>query len=177
MSDLKIEKGIPLPSRMRYPLRYMKTGDSFFVPCADEDQAKVQRRASGSCAKLRGLGKFSVRQVEGGVRVWKIEDANDAVMRDEPFLDHQLGIWRIVEAARLLHACHMWTMPRAAPKRGETISKGSHTRWTRRLGSASADDVRQSWCDENASRSLQMATRAVARDTEFAQNAEANEGR
>ena len=77
MSEFKIEKGLALPPRKgaRYPFREMEVGDSFFVPCPDEEKIKRQNRLSGASArpKERGLGKFSVRQVEGGLRVWRTE--------------------------------------------------------------------------------------------------------
>ena len=79
MSDFKVEKGIPVPPRQaRYPFREMKVGESFFVPCTDEEKARIQNRLTNSCAKARGFGTFTVRRVEGGVRAWKIEEADDA---------------------------------------------------------------------------------------------------
>ena len=78
MSYFKIEKGIPAPRRnARYPLRKMVTGDSFFVPCADEEKAKTQKRLGVAGYSIGGAGAFVVRQVEGGVRVWKIKEEND----------------------------------------------------------------------------------------------------
>ena len=78
MSDFKIEKGIPAPpERLRYPFREMKVGDSFFVPCSDEEKRRVANRMRSSASKRRGLGAFSLREVEGGVRAWKIEEENN----------------------------------------------------------------------------------------------------
>ena len=64
---------------MLYPFLEMKIGDSFFVPCSDEKKTRTQNKYSrAACNKGHGDGKFSSRQVEGGVRVWKIEEKDDA---------------------------------------------------------------------------------------------------
>ena len=79
MSDFKVEKGIPFPRvRLRYPFREMKVGDSFFMPCADEEKRRIARRLSSTTSNPKNGGRFTVRRVEGGVRVWKIEEENDA---------------------------------------------------------------------------------------------------
>jgi hypothetical protein len=75
----KIEKKVPTPpkptnSRAKYPWREMDIGDSFFVPCKKEDMVKF-RKSLGACAcapKLKPL-KFTVRYVDGGVRVWRVK--------------------------------------------------------------------------------------------------------
>jgi hypothetical protein len=78
----KIEKGIELPKRtggsgrtgrnkfptLHYPWKDMEVGDSFLV-------AGRTTRKVGSAATLAGNRygmKFTVRAVEGGVRVWRI---------------------------------------------------------------------------------------------------------
>lgn len=77
---LAVEKDIPIPEashrKRRYPLDQMEVGDSFLVPT---DPAmtfrKLQAKASSSVAYAHGtLGgrRFVTRQVEGGVRVWRI---------------------------------------------------------------------------------------------------------
>lgn len=71
--EVKIEKGIPLPSRggangnAKYPWRTMEVGDSFLVP------AKTPRKFSAHMAQAqRNTGhKFASRTVEGGCRVWR----------------------------------------------------------------------------------------------------------
>ena len=69
---IKIDKGIPIPPRNRYPFAEMSIGDSFFT-------ADTKGNISALCwaySKRHG-GKFSMRAtVEDGVtgyRVWRIE--------------------------------------------------------------------------------------------------------
>ena len=70
---VEIEKNIPVPKKTRrkpykYPFPYVEIGDSFFVA------GKNQRFFGASVSKAgKTLGcKFTVRTVEGGVRVWRI---------------------------------------------------------------------------------------------------------
>lgn len=72
---IKVEKGIPIPEKPRkggkpakYPWATMDVGDSFFV-----EGVPLANFASGAynAAKLLNR-KFSLRTVEGGVRVWRI---------------------------------------------------------------------------------------------------------
>lgn len=72
--QIKIEKGVPLPvGRGKYPWREMDVGDSFFVP--DVTGVKLSAAASAYTIRCRSTGKpvpkFSVRNVDGGVRVWR----------------------------------------------------------------------------------------------------------
>ncbi len=82
---LPIETGIPLPkpkSRPRiYPLKEMQKGDSFFlVVPADPPETFEHRRAGRQkrmaavlrTQRVRTIGKFIARQVDDGVRVWRI---------------------------------------------------------------------------------------------------------
>jgi len=68
----QIEKGIPLPSGCKsclYPLKDMEVGDSFLV------EGGVDKNIRGSISnwkKKRPEMKFAVRNVEGGVRVWRV---------------------------------------------------------------------------------------------------------
>lgn len=67
-----IEKGIPRPSqihekRVKYPCRDMEVGDSFFVP------DRTTRQVGNVIRYYNKFGKFSVRAVDGGVRVWRIK--------------------------------------------------------------------------------------------------------
>ena len=75
MSLYKIEKGIPVPGpRGSYPLGQMEVGDSFFVPLADGDKAKRAGIRSGMYVAAKRLGcRFTVRAVDGGLRVWRVE--------------------------------------------------------------------------------------------------------
>lgn len=77
----EVESGIEIPTRTRkgtakYPFASMEVGDSFLTAAEEDDMVRVKSRMSNACAqaqkKLEGY-KFSVRQVEGGVRVWRIE--------------------------------------------------------------------------------------------------------
>lgn len=74
----KVDKGIPVPDRKRgngrpakYPLRNMlEIGDSFLVPAPGDEARIVQRRLTAIAGKLKPC-RFTVRLVEGGVRVWR----------------------------------------------------------------------------------------------------------
>lgn len=71
---IAVESGIPLPNKghvgaaPKYPWAEMKVGDSFFVKGTTTRafSAQVARRA-----RMDGH-KYSVRTVDGGVRVWRI---------------------------------------------------------------------------------------------------------
>lgn len=70
MSEPKIEKDIPLPPVRRkreskYPFAVMEVGDSIFVPL------ETAQFVGGYTANLKPK-KFASRQVDGGVRVWRI---------------------------------------------------------------------------------------------------------
>lgn len=88
MSVISIDRGVPVApaicpgaARRKYPFRDMQVGDSFFVSTKnDVERKKAQARLSG-CANFycRILGfTFAVRQVEGGVRVWRVADKSKA---------------------------------------------------------------------------------------------------
>lgn len=78
--EFKIEKGVPIPARKfgsgrtpKYPWRAMEVGDSFFVQ-SDNPKQTQQAITSTACNRRSHYGsRFTVRQVEGGVRVWRIE--------------------------------------------------------------------------------------------------------
>lgn len=71
---IEIDKNMPLPPTRgsaggkKYPITELEIGDSFLV--TDATQRKVWGSV-GSVAKRTGA-KFTVRNVEGGVRVWRI---------------------------------------------------------------------------------------------------------
>ena len=81
--EFKVEKNIKRPARNsgrkpKYPFRKMKVGDSFFILVADRacrSNIAGAARNSANMARIRDktVGRFSSRQVEGGVRVWRIE--------------------------------------------------------------------------------------------------------
>ena len=73
---IEIEKGVPMPApkggpKMDVDRAAMEVGDSYFVACEDR---QTMSRASVA-ARTWGYGngmKFSTRQVEGGVRIWRV---------------------------------------------------------------------------------------------------------
>lgn len=71
MSEIKIEKGIPVPlgagssGKTIYPWCEMEVGDSFFVPGG---KAKGAGQANQDYAPKR----FASRKEDGGVRFWRI---------------------------------------------------------------------------------------------------------
>jgi hypothetical protein len=72
MSEIKVEKGIPVPQRGKYPFKKMQVGESFFVPANGEPRQVVQNRITNSWKYCRPK-RFVSHQVDGGVRVWRIE--------------------------------------------------------------------------------------------------------
>jgi len=76
----EVEEGIKVPARgpgqkMKYPWNKMEIGDSFLVKASTDSRLKVQQcitACAGSYGKRHGM-KFASRQVEDGVRVWRIE--------------------------------------------------------------------------------------------------------
>lgn len=79
----RIEKSIPLPGpnvfgRRVYPLHEMEPGDSFLVPCRDEEREGRQKAIGIAARKYaqrhrrNGAPRFTTRRVEGGVRCWRI---------------------------------------------------------------------------------------------------------
>ena len=79
--EIKIEKGVPLPSKGRYvkfPWNKLEVGDSFFVAALNKnDSVKTQSRLHTSLRDFQRYGgeqiKIQTTQVDGGVRVWRIE--------------------------------------------------------------------------------------------------------
>jgi hypothetical protein len=70
--NMKVEKGIPAPLMREvidYPYENMEVGDSFFVEGGTLNRMCYQNRRWGK--KLGG--RFTVKKVEGGVRVWRVE--------------------------------------------------------------------------------------------------------
>jgi len=74
----KVESDVPLPPgrspNMSYPWKEMTVGDSFFVPCADKERARLSQISL--VASGRRFGKVVTRTVteDGvlGIRCWKI---------------------------------------------------------------------------------------------------------
>lgn len=63
MSEIKIEKGIPVQSKTKYPFKQMNIGDSF-----------ICKTANGiyTCAKNASV-KIQVRSTDDGYRVWRVK--------------------------------------------------------------------------------------------------------
>jgi hypothetical protein len=69
--DLKIEKGVPLPSyslAASIPFDEMEVRDSIFVPC--EPGSKAVNVAAARYGRKTGKS-FTTRREEGGVRIWR----------------------------------------------------------------------------------------------------------
>ncbi len=77
MNEVKIEKGVPLPPKAsglrkgysKHPFAGMEVGDSVFYA------GKKPSHIGGLYQKVtqsKGF-KFTQRQVEGGIRVWRVE--------------------------------------------------------------------------------------------------------
>lgn len=77
----QIEKGIEIPALTRnteakYPFKSMEIGDSFFVPCTDENAKKVRNSISSSARSAKV--KHVTRIAEGGLRVWRVAPKEEA---------------------------------------------------------------------------------------------------
>lgn len=78
--NFEIEKDVPLSESSKgkknaYPLRAMDVGDSFLVPANGSDVSVLRNRLAASVryVSMQNGWKFSVRKVEGGLRVWRTE--------------------------------------------------------------------------------------------------------
>lgn len=71
----KIEKNIPIPKKSNRPRKYnfqnMEVGDSFFV--RNGKQKVVASSAAYYSFLYDKEKKFTVRNVEGGIRCWRIK--------------------------------------------------------------------------------------------------------
>lgn len=67
---VNVERGIPVPPphNVKWPFATMKVGESFFAPL--EYVGSLRGLASSTYGK-GSIRKFTVRRVEGGVRVWR----------------------------------------------------------------------------------------------------------
>jgi len=68
-----IEKGVPLPASVtakKYPFSEMEVGDSLFLP--GENSAGNVAAYARSYGQRSGW-KYSARNVEGGLRIWRVE--------------------------------------------------------------------------------------------------------
>jgi hypothetical protein len=80
----EVDKGVPVRGskrpRPRYPWDLMtEVGDSFFIPMAEYD-SKLYHKTMLAVRYRNGLAynpqRFEIRYVEGGIRVWRVENAN-----------------------------------------------------------------------------------------------------
>lgn len=76
----ELEDNVPPPKDRRggnvvYPFGEMAVGQSFFIPCQDDQKPHLQTKLAGAARgfKLRHKTKFAIRRVVGGVRVWRVE--------------------------------------------------------------------------------------------------------
>ena len=72
MIEIEIQSDVPmpkLPAHAKYPWVKMQVGDSFFVP------GQTSQNFGGTLDNARkSTGrKFTVRKVDGGIRVWRLE--------------------------------------------------------------------------------------------------------
>lgn len=73
-----IEKNIPQPKytggrKAKYPWKDMEVGDSFFVPCPEDERSKRRSSICASGISALGKSKVSTAIVDGGIRVWRIK--------------------------------------------------------------------------------------------------------
>ena len=72
----EIEKNVPVAEPWggyRYPFKQMEIGDSFFIP-ADGDLKKTKSSMASRATRYgaRTGKRFVVRNVNGGIRVWRV---------------------------------------------------------------------------------------------------------
>jgi hypothetical protein len=70
-----VDKSVPIPKIRQgtvYPFAEMEVGDSFFVPVQEPSKASSIRACASAYGKKNNV-VFSCKQVEGGVRVWRVE--------------------------------------------------------------------------------------------------------
>ena len=76
---MEIEKNIPIPATdgrggRKYPWAEMDIGDSFFVDeCSKQKKAIIGTAAISWVKYHKNDKKFTVRDYEGGIRVWRIK--------------------------------------------------------------------------------------------------------
>lgn len=76
--NMKIDKNVPMPkakAKLKYPFNEMQVGDSFEVPCTEEERKSLQIKlasSSGMYGRKHGA-KFTTRQSDNGIRIWRTE--------------------------------------------------------------------------------------------------------
>jgi len=72
---IKIEKGVKIPEKNKYPFTQMELNDSFFVPAPNGNEDKTRSSLSAALTaankSMRPI-KFTLRKLEGGFRVWRV---------------------------------------------------------------------------------------------------------
>ena len=71
----KIEKNVPMPSRafkgtIKYPLDFMKIGDSFLIPFTKEKNHPKKISVPYTMARRKGID-ITCRGEKNGVRIWR----------------------------------------------------------------------------------------------------------
>jgi hypothetical protein len=81
--EFKIERGIPVPLlpqflREKMPLEKMEVGDSFFVSGNKNGKTIQEVKISvRNALPKKTKRRFLCRVIDGGVRVWRVEDRPD----------------------------------------------------------------------------------------------------
>ena len=70
MTEVKIDKNVPVPSRSKWPFAEMGIGDSFLVP-GDLD-ARYQLSMAGNASRQFKPKRFVCRSTPEGVRIWRV---------------------------------------------------------------------------------------------------------
>ena len=80
MSEIKIEKDVPIPTRARAgmplpDLSKMAVGDSFVLPAGTvkHPRSNALTRARQWALTHKKMWEFRTAAVEGGTRIWRIE--------------------------------------------------------------------------------------------------------
>lgn len=68
-----IQKNVPLRSKQAYPLDEMQAGDSFLVPCTDNQEINYIRAQIHALKKKRPGMVISTRKEDYGLRVWVVK--------------------------------------------------------------------------------------------------------
>lgn len=73
--QFEIEKDIPVPesnhAKRKYPFPTLKKLESFFVPYMEAGINGMKVRSSAYYAAKKLKREFTVRAVDGGIRVWR----------------------------------------------------------------------------------------------------------
>lgn len=79
----QVDSNVEVPQakgkRNAYPFKSLEIGDSFFIPVEKIDITKSQRKMSAICVTTgkRHGKKFVTRRVDGGLRIFRIEQGGE----------------------------------------------------------------------------------------------------